>query len=78
MYRNDLEEFHARTKLMVDRSKRDIPLDLEIPTSSESYIVKRQEMTPDDEHFWYDDDEGSFGVSSDDEDEDFDEDLEDE
>ena len=68
MYRNDIEGFNARTRLMVERSKKDIPLGLEIPTSSDSYQVKKQEMTPDDEGFWYDDedDNESFGVSSDD------------
>ena len=66
MFRNDYESFKARTRLMVENSRSDVPLDLEIPTSSEGYQIKRQEMTPeDDEGFWYDDeDDESFGVSS--------------
>lgn len=59
MFRNDHEKYKAVVGEQVEKSKKDIPLNLVIPMSSEQYVGKSKtdlaDKTPDD--FWYDDDE---------------------
>ncbi|KAJ3257178.1 hypothetical protein HK103_004876 [Boothiomyces macroporosus] len=69
MYRKDRDQYNAIVKKQVEESKKNIPLEVHIPTTDDQYQVKyqKQEMTPDDNDFWCeDDDQESFGVDSDD------------
>jgi ubiquitin-conjugating enzyme E2 R len=70
-YRNDRENYNKIILTQVERSKKDIPPDLVIPTSSDAYQAKPKEIdnSPDDEEFWYNEesDEGGFPTTSEDE-----------
>jgi ubiquitin-conjugating enzyme E2 R len=66
LYRNDREAYNQIVRSQVEKSKKDIPEDLVIPTSSDAYQAKtvKQEASPEDEEFWYDDVESEEGFPS--------------
>ncbi|TPX61882.1 hypothetical protein PhCBS80983_g00829 [Powellomyces hirtus] len=66
-FRKDKKAFDAKVKELVEKSKKDIPADLVMPTSEADFLVKRPIEIEEDENFWYEEDD-------DDDDEDEDED----
>ena len=70
-YRNDREAYNQIVLSQVAQSKKDIPEDMVIPTSSDAYQAKTKnaDSSPDDEEFWYDDAESEEGFPTTSEDE---------
>ncbi|KAI8800618.1 ubiquitin-conjugating enzyme E2 R1 [Cladochytrium replicatum] len=67
LYRSNRAEYNKIIKQQVEKSRKDVPADLTLPTKAEDFIVKPPPKVEDDGDFWYDDEE---------EDEDMEEDVE--
>ncbi|KAJ3022094.1 hypothetical protein HKX48_007027 [Thoreauomyces humboldtii] len=56
-FRKDPQAFAEKVRTLVERSKKDIPADLVMPTSEEDFHVKRPAEVEEDENFWYEEDD---------------------
>ncbi|KAI8619008.1 ubiquitin-conjugating enzyme/RWD-like protein [Chytriomyces sp. MP71] len=71
LFRNDRKAYDAKVKEQVERSKKDIPADLEMPKSAADLVAKKPVVHHDeDDSFWYEEEEEEdFDEMDDDEDE---------